>query len=307
MKNYDAVLKRLEHPAGKVDVVLDTDAYNEIDDQFAISLLLKSPEKANVKAFYAAPFFNGHSTSPQDGMERSYQEILKLLKLAGREDMVPHTFRGSEGYLPDEKTPVDSPAARDLAALAMNYSPEKPLYVLAIGAISNVASAILMNPEIVDRIVLVWLAGNAYDWPNGADEFNMMQDIAGARVVFGSGAAVIQLPATDVVSNLRTTKPELTYWLKNKNPLADYLAQNTIDEAESYAAGKPWSRVIWDISSVFWLLNDDEKYMKQRIMKAPIPEYDFTYSFNENRPPMGYVWSIDRDRVFEHLFNVLGQ
>ena len=304
MDKYEALKKRLAHPEGIVDVVLDTDAYNEIDDQYAISLLLKSPEKANVLAFYAAPFFNEKSTGPKDGMEKSYNEIMKLLKLAGREDMVPNTFLGSEDYMKDEKTPVESPAARDLIKKAMNYTPEKPLYVLAIGAITNVASAILMEPAIIDRIVIIWLGGNVTNWPD-TKEFNMMQDIAAARVIFGCGAAVVQLPCTGVISNLRTTKPELTYWLKDKNPLADYLAQNTINEADSYAEGKPWSRVIWDISSVFWLLNDNEKYMKQKFIPAPIPEYDYTYSFNEHRHPVAYVWDIDRDAVFEHLFDVL--
>ena len=105
-------LKNLETPKGKIDVVLDTDAYNEIDDQFAISYMLRSSEKLNVKAICAAPFFNNNSTSPEDGMERSYQEILKLLKLADREDMVPFVYRGSSIYLKDEKTPVESEAAR---------------------------------------------------------------------------------------------------------------------------------------------------------------------------------------------------
>ena len=49
-------LKNLSVPTGKIDVVLDTDAYNEIDDQFAFAYLLKSKEKANVTAIYAAPF-----------------------------------------------------------------------------------------------------------------------------------------------------------------------------------------------------------------------------------------------------------
>ena len=43
-------IKNLSVPRGIVDVVLDTDAYNEIDDQFAISYLIKSKEKLNTKA-----------------------------------------------------------------------------------------------------------------------------------------------------------------------------------------------------------------------------------------------------------------
>ena len=68
-------LKNLEVPSGKVDVILDTDAYNEIDDQFAIAYMLRSEDKINVKAICAAPFFNIMSDSPADGMEKSYDEL----------------------------------------------------------------------------------------------------------------------------------------------------------------------------------------------------------------------------------------
>ena len=157
--NTESLLRRLTKPKGKIDVVLDTDTYNELDDQFALSYMMKNSDKLNVKALYAAPFLNDKSVSPKDGMEKSYDEILKLLTLLKREDLKAVTFKGSETYLTDEDTPVLSPAAKDLATRAMDYTPEKPLYVVAIGAITNVASALLLKPEIRDRIVLVWLGG----------------------------------------------------------------------------------------------------------------------------------------------------
>ena len=67
MKETDTLLlNRLKRPEGKIDVVLDTDTYNEIDDQFALAYLLRSGEKLNVKAIYAAPFFNEKSEGPAD-------------------------------------------------------------------------------------------------------------------------------------------------------------------------------------------------------------------------------------------------
>ena len=75
-----------------------------------------------------------------------------------------------------------SDAAKDLAERANNYSPENPLYVVAIGAITNIASAILLNSKVVENTVVVWLGGHAYHYPETA-EFNMRQDIAGARMV----------------------------------------------------------------------------------------------------------------------------
>ena len=114
-------IQNLQVPVGPIDVVLDTDAYNEIDDQFALAYLLRS-EKATVKALYAAPFFNERSTSPADGMEKSEAEIRKILTLAERDDLQSVVFSGSRTYMPDENTPVDSPAARDLARRAAEYT-----------------------------------------------------------------------------------------------------------------------------------------------------------------------------------------
>lgn len=91
----DTILSRLRAPQGVVDAVLDTDTFNEIDDQFALSYMLRSTERINTRAIYAAPFFNENSSSPEDGMLKSYEEIKTLLKLANREDLIPCAFEGS--------------------------------------------------------------------------------------------------------------------------------------------------------------------------------------------------------------------
>ncbi|MGI6173983.1 MAG: nucleoside hydrolase [Christensenellales bacterium] len=296
-------LRLLSAPAGHIDMVLDTDAYNEIDDQFAISLAIRSKEKLTVKALCAAPFWNPRSVGPEDGMEKSYDEILKLLRLAGED--VP-VYRGSKEYLPNEDTPVDSPAAREIARLAMEYSPEKPLYVVAIGAITNVASAILLNPAIAEKIVVVWLGGHAFEWHDNR-EFNCQQDVAAARVVFGCGCPLVILPCMGVVSAFTTTGPELEHWLKGKNPLAHYLQEMTIAEANSYAAGRPWSRPIWDATAVGWLLNEDDRFMLSRLEPTPIPEYDHYWGRDPRRPPCAYVYHIHRDTLFEELFTKIAR
>ncbi len=295
------MMKKLERPQGMVRMVLDTDAYNEIDDQYAIAYALRAPERISLEAIYAAPFFNDKSIGPEDGMEKSYDEILKLLRLAGREDMIPRVYKGSRGYLETEHKPVHSPAADDLVARARKCSLDDPLYVVAIGAITNVASALLTAPDIAERIVVVWLGGHALGWPD-TREFNMFQDVAAARVVFASGAPLVQLPCAGVVDHCAVTKPELEYWLVGKNPLATYLAENTIAEAESYAKGRPWSRVIWDITSIGWILDGAGTMMQDRLERRPIPEYDDHYGFDPRRPFMKYVWNISRDALFEDMF-----
>ena len=198
------LILRLKKPEGKADVVIDTDTYNEIDDQFALAYLIRSDDKLNLKAIYAAPFFNHKSSGPADGMEKSYQEILRVLTLMEREDLKDVVFRGSTRYMPSEDEPVMSDAAKDLAARAMEYTQENPLYVIAIGAITNVSSALLLKPEIKDRIVLIWLGGNAIHWPHNK-EFNLYQDVAGARIVFGCEVPLVQLPCMGVVSAFTTS------------------------------------------------------------------------------------------------------
>lgn len=302
--NEFELIRKLERPQGKVRMVLDTDAYNEIDDQYAISYALLSPEKIKLEALYAAPFFNSHSTGPEDGMERSYDEIIKLMKFAGREDMLPRVFRGSRGYLKDEKTPCESPACDDLIAKARAANADEPLYVVAIGAITNVASALIKAPDISEKIVIVWLGGHAFHWPD-SNEFNMMQDVAAARVVFDSGAPVVMFPCMGVVDHATVTKPELEHWLVGKNPLANYLAENTIAEADSYARGAAWSRVIWDATTIAWLVDTEGKIVQDRLEHAPVCEYDHHYGFDPRRHWIKYVWHINRDALFTDLFTRL--
>lgn len=290
-------MKNLSVPEGQVDVVLDTDAFNEIDDQFAIAYLLRNGEKLCVKAIYAAPFKNEKSENAADGMEKSYREIFKILDLMGESREV---LRGSDRFLPDEKTPVVSPAAKDLVTRAKGYSPEMPLYVVAIGAITNIASAILLDPATAENIVVVWLGGNGMHY-HDTREFNLKQDIAAARVVFGSGVPLVMLPCKGVVSAFTVSRYELEHWLLGKNPLATYLAENTIAEAENYASGKPWTRVIWDVTAVAWLVNDRDRFMLSRVIPTPMPTYAHTYTVDENALPARYVYHIKRDALLADL------
>jgi len=286
------------------DVILDTDAYNEIDDQFAIAWLLREKGRVNIKALTAAPFFNSRSTSPEDGMEKSYYEILNLLDLAGENELSKRVFRGSTRYLQDEKTPVESSAAMEIVRLAREYTHDKPLHVLAIGAITNVASALLLDPTIAERIVVIWLGGNGHHAVNN-HEFNCSQDVAAARVVFDKAVNLVQLPCRGIVDHLTTSEPELRQWLGEKNALCDYLVQQTVDEAETYAKGKPWTRVIWDISTVAWLLDVGREAVFDVAEHRPIPEYGHYYSFSSERRPYNYVIEINRDKIFEKLFKAL--
>ena len=292
-------LSRLEPPTGKVQMVLDTDTYNEVDDQFAVVQALLSPEKLDVLALYAAPFFNARSTGPADGMEKSYQEILALLERlnVSSEGFV---FRGSDRYLLDWDHPVESDAARDLIAKAMVRSEaDDPLYVVAIGAITNVASAILLEPEIIKHIVVVWLGGHAFHWPN-TREFNLWQDPQAARVIFDCGVPVTQIPVMGVCSHLHTTIPEIERYVQGCGAIGDYLAETVKGYHKEHFG---WSKVIWDIATIAYLL--DESWTPTHLVHSPIVTDQGTWSFDNSRHLIRSAWHVYRDPIFRDVFTKL--
>lgn len=301
-------MRRLQRPEGPVDVVLDTDMYNQVDDLFALSYLMFSKEKLNLKAVFAAPFYSPphlgrprQNHSPAEGMDQSYHAILELLHVMERDDLTDIVFRGSEYNLSDETTPVESAAARELVRLANEHTPDKPLYVIAIAVLTNIASAILMDPTIVDKIVVVWLGGHGFDWQSCSD-FNATQDIAAARILFGSGAAVVQLPLFGVVAEFRISRIELEHYLRGKNALCDYLLDCSLELMKN-APVKDWSKPLWDVAVVAWLLNPE--FMEDRYEHSPIFEYDLKYGVDHTRHFTKYVYHVNRDVLFEDMFNKL--
>jgi len=298
LENHLRQLRRLEPPAGKVDLVMDTDTYNEVDDQFAVVYALMAPEKINLEAIYAAPFFNSRSTGPEDGMEKSYVEIHQLLeRMKIRRDRF--VFRGSRTYLPDCRTPVESPAVDDLIRRAMDPARTAPLYVAAIGAITNIASALIKCPALVDRIVLIWLGGQPYNLPS-ANEFNLMQDVPAAQVVFDSGVPLIHIPCGNVAEHLRTSLSELELYVKGRGAIGDYLYQTVFGYSSDHFA---WTKVIWDIATIAWLINP--AWLPTEVVHAPHLAPDMTWGFDHHRHFIRVCTHADRDAVFRDLFTRL--
>ena len=293
------LLKRLEIKPGKVDLVLDTDAYNEIDDQFAIAYALRSTDRIDLKALYAAPFFNSLSTGPADGMEKSYHEIKRVLERMHdpRANDDGFVFRGSDRYLPGAEEPVDSPAARDLVKRAL--AAEDTLYVAAIGAITNVASAILLEPKIIDKIVVLWLGGNALWWRD-TKEFNLRQDVYAARVILDSGVPLILIPCAGVVDRLFTTVPELERWLDGKSDIGTYLTDNVRNAARKFPGA---GRVIWDITTIAYINNSD--WLPADIVPSPVLTDNVTWSTDPSRHLVKVVRHVDREMIFRDLFEKL--
>lgn len=287
-------LEKLTLKSGKIRIVLDTDTYNEIDDQFAIVYSLLSPERLDVEAIYAAPFFNARSSSAGDGMEKSYEEILRLLE---RLDVSPDNFvyRGSTDFLTDLEKPCESAAARNLVERAMK-SVDEPLYVVAIGAITNVVSAMLLKPEIINNIVVVWLGGHALHWPD-VDEFNLRGDLVSSRFIFDCGVPLVQIPCRGVTTHLKTTVPELEAYVKGKGEIGDYLFETFCNYSDDHLA---WSKEIWDMATIGYLI--DESWVPTHVVHSPILTNEKTWSVDRSRHLIRSAYMVNRDPIFKDFF-----
>lgn len=289
------LMERLSPPTGRVSMVLDTDTYNEVDDQFALSYALLSPDRIDVEAVYAAPFHNDRSTGPDDGMEKSYDEIVRLLALLGR-NTEGFAFRGSRTYLPEDGRPVISPAAEDLVRRAMSRAPGDELYVVAIGAITNVASALIMEPAIAERITIVWLGGNPLYWPS-AQEFNLMQDVRAARVVLDSGAPVVLVPCMGVSSHLTASAYEMRACLGGKNPLCDALAELFCAYSDDHFG---WAKELWDVAAIAYLINPE--WAPSTVEHSPLLSDDMRWSRDASRHPVRVINFLYRTPIFRDMY-----
>ena len=278
----------------KINVILDTDTYNECDDQFALAYLLKSQERFNIEAITVAPYHHDNNISIIEGNEKSYNEIIKICKYLNF-DTTNKVYKGSEDYLQNNYNETTK-AVEKIIEIALK---NEKTYILSIGAITNIAIAILKEPKKIDRIEIIWLGGNSL-LQNKNDEFNFRQDIKAVKTIFESNAKLTIIPCKNVASNLITSIYELEHFLKGKNELCDYLCQRFYNDG---VHGIQERRVIWDISVIAYMLNKSW-FMSEEISCPRIRE-DSSYELTNNNHKITMINYIDVNKVYTDLFNKL--
>jgi inosine-uridine nucleoside N-ribohydrolase len=232
-------------------VIIDTDAKNEADDQYAIVHALLSAT-LDVRGLIAAHF--GSSRSDRS-MEESRAEIDLLLQLMGREGSVV-VANGAPIGIADEHSPHESEGAQLILAESRLATPADPLYIAFLGPLTDMATAILLDPEIVSRdVVVIWIGGVGY---GGLEtypgiEFNLRNDIASANVVFGSGMTIWQVPS-NVYSQVSVGYTELEEKIGGTSKLADYLISQLVEWNATYHPEPIESRSLGDSPAVSLML-----------------------------------------------------
>lgn len=285
----------------KIRVIVHTDCKNEADDQFAVAHHLMTP-RFEIKGIVAGHFCKNPQIYGEDGTAKaSYEEILKVLKLMELEGKYPVLMGASNG-MTDESTPVDSEGARFIIEEAMKED-DRPLYVACQGAVTDVASALLMQPEIAERMTVIWIGGG--DYPKGGFEFNLMMDIHAANVLFSSKTDVWQIPMS-LYKTMSVSLAELQQKVLPCGKIGEYLFTQMV-EFNHYASdfnmvwphGEIWG--LGDQGTIAVLMEELEK-TSYDLLPAPRIAEDMTYIHGQENRCIRVYHYLDARLTLEDFF-----
>lgn len=279
----------------KVHVILDTDINNEADDQFALAYLLKSKDRMILDAVTIAPYSHEKDPSIKEGIEKSYQianEIFDLLK----ENKTNLIYKGSTDYRTNGYQ-EENEAVKKIIEIAKK---NKLTYILAIGAITNVAIAIEKCPEIIEKIKVIWLGGHSF-LAQSNREFNFKQDLTANRIVFNSKVDLTIIPCQNVASNLVTTIYELQEHFNIKQGLGKFLYDRFYQDG---LHGMTPRRTIWDIAVIGYIINP--YWFGASKISCPEIDEDLKYIQTKDLHEVTFVHQIEVNEIFNDMFQKIG-
>jgi inosine-uridine nucleoside N-ribohydrolase len=289
----------------KKKVILDTDMYNEVDDQFALTYLINSLDVFDVQAITIAPFSKSgyaKTITIEEGMKKSYETTFKILDMMNKKEYKKLVYKGATKYMKDSEE--DNDAVNKIIEIA---NKNDKTIILAIGAITNVALAIKKEPKIINKIKVVWLGGNTFLTKDNS-EFNFRQDIKAVQTVFNSKVELVVIPCRNVASNLSTTIYELKHYLREKTELNKYLLDVFIKCKKSFMKDKKdeigSSKTLWDLSAIAYEINAD--WFKSELISCPNVLDNGLYEQTNNIHKVIFVNDLFRNKIYQDYFIKMG-
>jgi len=277
------LLSNLLLSQGKTKVLLDADTANEVDDAYALSIILMD-SKTEVTALNATQWQASHWSTP-NSMEDSHRLNQTLLGVMG---LKRKTNRGGADRMYDWGDRAQhSAAAYEIIHQAKSQDKGEKLNVIALGALTNVASAIFIEPSIAKNIKLFWL-GTTYDFENGVlgrSDFNCMMDQFALSHLLFSEVEMHIIPvsvASKMTFDYAQTRKEL-----EDHFLGDFLLKVWDDHIDGGRA----QRTIWDLSIVNAFLYPE--WME---------EVEITTSKNNGNRKVYYYKDFDAEKMRTDFF-----
>ncbi|MEM9545599.1 MAG: nucleoside hydrolase [Bacteroidota bacterium] len=224
-------------------LILDADTGNEVDDYYALARALSEPSW-DIICLNATQWEASHWAVPKT-MENSHR--LNQVIVAEMDKNVK-TIRGGVNRMFDWGDQAQhSAAAYEIIKQAKNQSPNDKLTIVALGALTNIASAIYIDPSVSENIKLYWL-GTTYDFEQGIlkrQDFNCMMDQQALEVVLMSDAELHIMPVNIAV------EMEFAYQeTKNRMPQNSNLSRLLLDRWYEHLDGGREKRILWDLALI---------------------------------------------------------
>lgn len=299
---------------GRIRMVLDSDANNELDDQHAIAYALLNADRFDVEAITV------NRTRSGGDVEAQAAEAERVVRLLGVQDRVP-VLRGADGSF-EEIAPHlgrpdhDGAPAVDFIVRAARESSGSPLVLLAVGKLTNVALALKKDPAIAPRVRVVWLGSNypepgEYNQVNdeGALRFLLDQEVPLEIVVvrYGkpSGTDAVRVTLAEARERMAGRGPRVKVPVPGRNggefvTFGDY-AVDLFENIDMH--GDPPSRALFDMAAVA-IVKDPAWATASRI---PAPALvDGKWVARPGNPRTVTIWEdFDRDAIVEDLYRSL--
>lgn len=273
--------------AEPVPVVLSTDVGSEVDDQWAISYMMTNPN------FEVLGLMSTHG--PTLRPPAAHTTYLKLVEVVERRlAMATHPPLIEGASLPLESTtkPRPSAASAFLVEISRKFSSNARLTVLAIGPVTDIATAILSDPSIVNRIRIVDMGFK--QWPEGGEEFNVANDVAAMQVVMASTVPLVVGSGTVCRAYLSLSLKQAEDLTAQVGPLGTWLWEEFQDWYYAHVKplrkndfSKPW--VIWDIIVLAYL----QDMTHATVYPRPVLRDDMTFDHPETTQTITWITDVD--------------
>jgi inosine-uridine nucleoside N-ribohydrolase len=286
-------------PQTRVPVILSTDVGNEIDDQWAVVYLLTNPE------FEVLGIISAHAPTVSPPAVRTTFRIL-LDAVENRLRMVTHPplFEGSSLPLPDTRTPRDNLGVQFIIESSKRFSKDNRLTILTIGAATDIASAILMDPSIAARIQIVDMGFKG--WPEGGDEFNIANDVRAMQVIMDSDVPLVVGSGDVCRAHLALNLNQATQMLSNRGPVGQWLLEEFV--AWYYRFVKPWRKddfskpwIIWDNITLAYVLG----MTTQEVHPRPRLRDNMTFEHVPTGKTITWITAVDSKRMWADFLEKL--
>jgi purine nucleosidase len=276
-------------PAGKLTLIVDSDMANEIDDQYALALVLGSPDRFRLEGIVAANFGEAGGAS---GIEKSYAETQRVLEKAGMAGKFP-VKRGADPLLYRDQQ-VKSEGVDFIVEKARAATPDNPLWLVLLGPATDAAAALLRDPSIADRMIVFWHGRT--QWPLRCWNFNAYNDILAARLLFELPCRFILF---DTGTYLRMLPEETERRIAPLGPLGAYLHEIRHRKPAFMSPTKG----LFDLGDIAALA--DPTCVRWEKVAAPSVTQDLQYNFTKTHGDIVRIYHVENDPTFNALEGAL--